>query len=376
MSDDAADTPMRRHLRRRIALEGPIALSDFMADVLGHPEHGYYMTRDPFGVAGDFTTAPEISQMFGELIGLWLAELWRLMGRPPSVRLVELGPGRGTLMADALRAARMMPAFREALSVTLVETSPVLRATQARTLADCGVTLAWAETLDDVPEDGAPILAVANEFFDALPVRQLQRTEAGWRERLVAADAETGALALTLAPGPGPLEAMLPKALAASAAVGAVAELAPAVWRTAGALGARIAASGGAALVVDYGHAESALGETLQAVRRHEPCGLLEHVGEADLTAHVDFERLAEAFAGAGCRVAPLTAQGDFLRALGIEMRAATLMRGADADRAADIAAARDRLIGPEGMGTLFKVLGVAAPSAPALPALEHGPEG
>ncbi|MCR9220590.1 MAG: SAM-dependent methyltransferase [Alphaproteobacteria bacterium] len=363
-----AETPLAERLKRRIALDGPMTVADFMAAALGDPTHGYYTTRDPLGAAGDFTTAPEISQMFGELIGLWCAEVWRQMGAPDAVRLVELGPGRGTLMADLLRAGAMAPGFREALRVTLVETSPALRAAQEKTLADETVPIGWADGVAAIPEDGAPLLIVANEFFDALPIRQLRRTEAGWREVLVGLDPETDALAWTLAPGPGPAAALIPEAAARAAAPDDVVEIAPVAWGVAGALARRLAADGGAALIVDYGHGLSAPGDTLQAVAAHRYSDVLDRPGEADLTAHVDFEALARAFSEAGCRAAPLAAQGDFLRALGIEMRAAALARAGDP---AAVAAARDRLIGEGAMGSLFKVLGVAAPQTPPLPGLE-----
>lgn len=364
----AEDGPLLRHMKRRIALEGPIPIADFMGLALGHPQHGYYMTRDPLGAAGDFTTAPEISQMFGELIGLWCAEVWRLMGEPARVRLVELGPGRGTLAADMLRAARMAPGFRHALSVTLVETSPALRTAQDRTLTQETIPVDWAGGVEEIPQDGAPLIVVANEFFDALPIRQLQKTPDGWRERLVALDPKSDALALTLAPGPGPVEALIPEAATASAVDGAVVEIAPAAWGVAGALGARLARDGGAALIIDYGHGRSAPGDTLQAVKAHEYCGVLEHVGEADLTAHVDFDALARAFREAGCRTAPLAGQGAFLQALGIAQRAAAL---AQKGGAAAIRAQAQRLVAPDQMGTLFKILGVASPTAPPLPGLE-----
>ncbi|MEQ8603066.1 MAG: class I SAM-dependent methyltransferase [Marivibrio sp.] len=362
------DGPLLRHLKRRLALEGPIPISEFMALALGHPQHGYYMTRDPLGAAGDFTTAPEISQMFGELIGLWCAEVWRLIGEPARVRLVELGPGRGTLMADMLRAARMAPGFRQALRVTLVETSPALRAAQDRTLTQETIPVDWAESVDALPDEGAPLLIVANEFFDALPIRQFQKTAAGWRERLVALEPETGALALTLAPAPGPAAALIPERAAERADAGAIVEIAPAAWSVAAALGERLTACGGAALIVDYGHGASAPGDTLQAVKAHRYCGVLEHVGEADLTAHVDFDALARAFSEAGCRPAPLATQGGFLQALGIVQRAATLARKGDP---AAVRAQAERLVAPDQMGTLFKVLGAAAPATAPLPALE-----
>lgn len=364
-------TPLERHLRRRIALEGPLTLADYMADALGHPEHGYYITRDPFGRTGDFTTAPEISQMFGELIGLWCADLWSRMGEPERVLLVELGPGRGTLMADLMRAARGVPGFAQAAHVHLVEMSPVLRRAQAETLAQLSRPPAWLDGLAALPDD-APILLVANEFFDALPIRQFQRTRPGWRERLVALDHETEGLTPILAPGPSPAEALIDPTLRRNAPVEAVVELAPAAWSVAGLLGQRLADQGGAALIVDYGYAGPAVGDTLQAVKAHQPCPILETPGEADLTAHVDFTALAAAAAGPGRRAAPLTPQGDFLRALGMEMRAEALIRGArNAAVSKDIAAARDRLIGPDAMGTLFKVLGLCADGMPPLAGLE-----
>lgn len=362
----AERTPLEIHLRRRIAAEGPLTIADFMSDSLGHPDHGYYMTRDPFGRAGDFTTAPEISQMFGELIGLWCAEVWRSIGAPEQFLLVELGPGRGTLMSDLLRAARRMPGFIEAAELHLVEMSPVLRQTQARTLAPTAPV--WHDAFSDIPED-APILLVANEFFDALPIRQITRTEAGWRERVIGITPDTDLLAIGLAAAKGPLESLLDEDLKASARPGQTAELAPISWRIAGEVGARLANQGGAALVIDYGHAGPALGNTLQAVKAHEPCDVLETPGEADVTVHVDFTPLARAAAQSGARATPLSTQGDFLRALGIEYRAQTLAKAGNPEVIAkDVA----RLIGPDGMGTLFKVLGLAGPETPQLPGLEE----
>jgi NADH dehydrogenase [ubiquinone] 1 alpha subcomplex assembly factor 7 len=358
-------TPLEAHLRRRIAADGPLTIADFMADALGHPDHGYYMTRDPFGRAGDFTTAPEISQMFGELIGLWCAEVWRSMGAPVPVRLVELGPGRGTLMSDLLRAGERMPGFLAAISVHLVETSPVLRAAQERTL---GARPTWHDTFSDVPDD-APMLLIANEFFDALPIRQITRTEAGWRERLLGITPEDDRLAIGLAAAEGPLESLLDADLRESARPGQTAELAPVAWRIAGEIGARLASRGGAALIVDYGHAGPALGNTLQAVRNHEPCDVLETPGEADLTAHVDFTPLAKAAEQSGARATPLSTQGAFLRALGIGYRARTLAAAGDATAVERQVA---RLIGDDAMGTLFKVLGLAGPETPPLPGLEE----
>ncbi|MDP6706949.1 MAG: SAM-dependent methyltransferase [Alphaproteobacteria bacterium] len=340
------------HLKRLIAANGPIPVSRYMAEALGHPEHGYYARRDPLGADGDFTTAPEISQMFGELIGLWCVEFWQRLGRPASLGLVELGPGRGTLMADALRAARLEPAFLDAVSVHLVETSPALEALQRERLEGLGAC--WHRSLETVPE--GCLLALANEFFDALPVRQFERGEQGWHERLVANGGE--ALGFVLSPT-CLAESLLPEAFA-GATVGSVVEVAPSRAATMAALAGRIAAHGGAALVIDYGHADSAPGDTLQAVKQHAFHDVLSGPGEADLTAHVDFQALAEAARAAGAEAHGPVPQGDFLTALGIDLRAARLA-AARPERAAEIERARSRLVAVDEMGRLFKALAVTA---------------
>ena len=338
-----------RLIAQRIALTGPISIADFMAEALGHPRLGYYRRASPLGSEGDFTTAPEISQMFGELLGAWLAERWLAMGRPASVRLVELGPGRGTLMADALRATRGVPGFHAAIDLHLVDTSAPLRAAQRAALA--AFSPSWHERLDDVP--AGPLLLVANEFFDALPVRQFHRTAAGWRERMVGLGAD-GALRLALAPGPTPFAAALPDAPA-----GAEAELSEAGRTLAGTIGARITRDGGWALIVDYGYDRSPLGQSttgtsLQAVRSHKGTGILDRPGETDLSAHVDFAALA---AASGVPAFGPVGQGDFLLGLGIEARAHALKQRASAEQARAIDAALARLIAPDQMGTLFGVL-------------------
>jgi NADH dehydrogenase [ubiquinone] 1 alpha subcomplex assembly factor 7 len=320
------------------------------------------MTRDPLGAAGDFVTAPEVSQMFGELVGLWCVEMWRASGAPDPVQMVELGPGRGTLMADALRAARMAPGFAKAHSVNLVETSPVLRERQRETLA--GQDAAWRESIDQLP--GGPLLLIANEFFDALPVRQFERTKAGWRERMVGLDGE--GFRVALAPGESAAAALIPEAVRKTARQGDVAEIRPAAIAIARIAGERIARFGGAALIIDYGHAASAPGDTLQAVRNHESCDWLDNPGEADLTAHVDFEALAGAAREAGAAAHGPVPQGDFLTRLGLEVRAARLLRGATKAQVRDIKAARHRLIDPAEMGTLFKVMALTRTDAPPPP--------
>ncbi|WP_420833430.1 class I SAM-dependent methyltransferase [Sphingomonas pollutisoli] len=334
-------------LARAITLAGPIPIAQFMAAANAH----YYATRDPLGAGGDFTTAPEISQMFGELIGLWAADLWDSAGRPHAA-WVECGPGRGTLTADALRAAAKA-GF--APPVHFVETSPVLRAEQARRVE--GAT--WHDDVTTLP-DGVPLIVVANEFFDALPIRQLVRAADGWAERFVACQ---DTLFLPVAGKPVPAE-IIPAALR-DAAPGSIIETSPASVAIFRALARRIAQQGGAMLTVDYGYEGPAIGDTLQAVRGHAYANPFESPGENDLTAHVDFATLAAAAMKEGARPSPVVTQGAFLRALGIDARAAALAKGAPA-RARDIVADRDRLT--IEMGALFKALAVTAPGWP-LPA-------
>jgi len=352
-------TPLARLLCRRIEREGPLTVAAFMAEALSHPEHGYYMQGDVFGRSGDFTTAPEISQMFGEMIGLWLADRWLGAGRPSRVRLVELGPGRGTLMADLLRAAGAVAGFRDAVSVHLVETSPALRRIQRQALARHGC-VAWHGSFGEVPD--GPLLLVANELFDALPVHQLVRMPAGWCERLVGLDAE-GAFAFALAAELSPLAALLAPAVRAAPA-GSVAEVCPAAISLAAAIGRRVGADGIAALVVDYGPAASAPGDSLQAVRRHRPQDALAEPGAADLTAHVDFAALARSAGEAGAVMYGPVPQGAFLDAIGLGVRAAALAARATPAQRRDIETARRRLIAPDQMGTLFKVLAMTPPGA------------
>jgi len=348
-----ATTPLAQLVKRRIQQSGPLPVADFMELCLAHPTHGYYRRQDPLGAGGDFTTAPEISQMFGELIGLWSAVAWQAMGQPAKLVLAELGPGRGTLMADFLRAAGQVPAFRQALDVHLVETSPALRRRQAESLP--GIPVTWLERIEDLPP--GPLLVVANEFFDALPIEQYVKRADGWHCRQVglAGDAfvfEDGPLAAIDAP---------------PARDGDIFEINPMGRAIAGWLGARLAAQGGVALIIDYGHPASAVGDTLQAVRRHHPVPVLESPGDADLTAHVDFQALAAAASPAAA--SPVVTQGGFLRFLGIELRADRLMAGRP-DKAEEIGSACRRLIDPSGMGTLFKVMALRPLGLSPLPGL------
>ncbi len=350
-------TALAAILARRIAAEGPMRLSDYMAECLLHPGHGYYATRDPFGAGGDFTTAPEISQMFGELLGLCLAQCWLDQGRPAPFALAEIGPGRGTLMADMLRAIRAVPGMAEAARVHLVEASPALRARQGQVLTAHAPH--WHDGVESMPD--LPLFLVANEFFDALPIRQFERRGPGWSERMVSL--RDG----RLAPGLGPVTAY--PALAhrlADTAEGDVVETCPAAEPVAGEIGRRVAQRGGAALFVDYGGWRS-LGDTFQAVKDHAPADPFADPGETDLTAHVDFEPIAGTIAAAGAAVTALTPQGVFLERLGIAARAAILARGLSGTALAAHLAAHRRLTHPDEMGQLFKVL-AAYPQGKAPP--------
>ncbi|MCB8821580.1 class I SAM-dependent methyltransferase [Microvirga rosea] len=348
-------------LRSLIALEGPITVERYMGLCLAH----YYGTRDPLGQRGDFTTAPEISQMFGELIGLWMLEVWHGMGRPERIRLVELGPGRGTLMADLLRAARLMPDFLAATSVHLVETSPVLRERQKAALAQSGTAVTWHDSFDDVP--GGPLLVVANEFFDALPVRQFLATDRGWCERLVGLDGES--LTFGLKPDPE-------RGLGNPIRRGDVLEWPAVAQSLVRSLAQWMARESGAALIIDYGYWGPAFRDTLQAIKGHSYADPLTEPGEADLTTHVDFHRLAETALRENGRVYGMATQGDFLEALGITARASSLRQRATPAQADAIDKALARLTerGAKGMGELFKVLALSHSGLETVPGLALHP--
>jgi SAM-dependent MidA family methyltransferase len=350
-------------LSQRIRDQGPISVADYMAQALGHPDFGYYMGRDPFGVRGDFTTAPEISQMFGELIGLWAAIVWQSMGCPGKLVLTEMGPGRGTLMADLLRAAKTLPPFFAALDVHLIETSPALANRQRQTLDGHSVT--WHTGFDDLPD--GPLILVANELFDALPIRQLEKQGGRWFERMVGLD-DAGGLAFVAGPA---VEAPPLAPAVLGAPDGSIAELCPAGRDLAGAIGRRLVQGGGAALIIDYGPPRSGAGDTLQAVKGHAYHPVLAQPGQADLTAHVDFQSLAEAALATGAAVHGPEPQGRWLLKLGIEERATMLMKSASHDQAAHLASGARRLIDPAEMGTLFQVLAITQPGLPVPPGLD-----
>ena len=339
---------LRERLTAQIAQGGPISVAQYMTACLHDPQFGYYATRPALGEAGDFVTAPLISQMFGELIGVWAASAWTLLGEPQAVRLVEIGPGDGTLMADVLRAARAAPDFLDAADVWLVETSGPLKATQQARLGD---RACWAGSLAEVP-DGAPMLVIANELLDCLPARQFVRTAVGWAEQLVGLDAD-GRLAFTL--NPTPAAGLLP-----DAPEGAVYEQSAPQAALGAELGARLARDGGAALLIDYGRAEPGFGDTLQALRRHLKVDPLTSPGEADLTVHADFPAVMAAAETQGAEAAILT-QGDFLARMGVGLRAEALVRGRP-DRAPMIGRQLNRLIAADQMGELFKACCLFSP--------------
>lgn len=352
---EGAVSALARRLAQRIRSAGPISVADYMAEASAC----YYAARDPFGVAGDFITAPEISQIFGELIGAWCVDLWQRLGAPDPVLLVELGPGRGTLLADALRAMRSVPAFLRALRLHLVERSEILRQMQKEKLA--AASPQWHDGIATLPQ--GPMLLIANEFLDALPIRQFERCGAAWHERRIALGADGESLIFVADPQPSLLASHLPEA-----EDGAVAELGLAAAALGQALGARLSAAGGAALFIDYGHVTSACGDTLQAVRRHRPHAVLEEPGSADLTAHVDFAAFAAAARAGGAESFGPVTQETFLQSLGIAARAARLTAHASPAQAQAIRSGCRRLIDPDAMGRLFKVLalgqkGAAVPS-------------
>ncbi len=357
--------PLEAEIRRRISLAGPMPVRQYMALCLSHPQYGYYMTRDPLGRAGDFITSPEVSQMFGELVGLWAASVWKLMGEPENVRLVELGPGRGTMMLDMLRAARVVPAFREALVAHMIEISPALQQRQQQALREVDPPPLWHEAFNEVPE--GPAIVIANEFIDALPVNQAIKQINGWYERTIEIDSHDN-LAFGIAADRIPhFEQVLPQPVR-DAPLGSIYE-----WRTDPLpleIGQRIMRQGGAALFIDYGHAQSAAGETLQAVGGHAFANPLVAPGEVDLTAHVDFEALADSLDSMGAQVHGPIGQAEFLRNMGIEKRAEALRAVAPHEKAAELDAAVARLTseGRTGMGRMFKVIAFADPKIGALP--------
>ncbi len=350
-------TDCAKDLRRIISARGPVSLAEFMAIALTDPQTGYYVRRSP--ISGDFVTAPEISQIFGELIGLFFVQAWEDRGRPDRIQLIELGPGRGTLMADMLRAARVRPEFLRAADIHLVEISPALRALQQRTLAD---RVTWHTTFGEIAPD-APAFVLANEFFDALPVRQFVRTRAAWHERKIALDGNRFCFCIDPVPVPAGL---IPRHLR-EAPDGVVFELSEQSHAFAAELATRVAATGGVALIIDYGHVESGFADTFQAVQAHHFADPLVAPGDADLTCHVDFAALRAVALESGASVSGPLPQGRFLAALGIHARAEMLKRSA-VSYASMIDSGVERLVSNAQMGSLFKVMGLSFAGDPPLP--------
>lgn len=354
---------LKARLAREIALTGPLSVADYVVRCLHDPQGGYYATRPALGATGDFITAPMISQMFGELIGLWAVETWSRLGSPERVRLVEVGPGDGTLMADALRAARLAPGFLEAVDLVLIEPSGPLRAVQARALADADVHPRWVSGLEKIETD-APVILIANEVLDCLPARQFVRTDDGWAERRVGVT-DAGELTFGLVAITGGFAR--PAFDVAPGQTLEISEQQAAFGRDVGAL---VAAASGVALLIDYGRAAPGPGDTLQALRRHRKVDPLSDPGEADLTQWADFPAVLEAALRAGADVTGCLGQGDFLHRLGIAARADRLKAGRP-DAAAVIDRQLARLTDDDQMGTLFKAAGVFAPRALVVPGFE-----
>lgn len=356
--DERRDTPLARKLKERIRRDGPISVAEYMRACLQDPEHGYYRKAPAIGAGADFITAPEISQVFGELIGLWCAVVWQEIGSPEKLNLVELGPGRGTLLRDALRAARRVPAFERAVSVFLVETSEPLRAVQRETLSGAVVSVGWLTETASLHElADQPCMVLGNEFLDTLPASQIVRTEHGWRERGVALDTAGGLVFCTIEREEGDL--------------GGVDNGEPGAVRERRSFEPLLAALAGrppvAALFIDYGHVRTSPGDTLQAVRGHRAEHPLSGPGEADLTVQVDFEAFSVAARAASFAIDGPVTQAEFLGSLGIMQRASRLM-AANPAKAAAIETGVARLMSPTGMGSRFKVIGVRSLNLPPLP--------
>ena len=336
-------------LREKITAGGPISIADYMALALGHPEHGYYVKQDPFGARGDFITAPEISQIFGEMIGLWLVQVWLEMDQGP-ISLVELGPGRGTLMADILRATKSMRNFHEAITIHMVETSPILANAQYIRLRDAHPRIEWLDSIAELPPNR--LLFVANEFFDALPIKQHIMTPEGMRERRVGWD-DTAQQFVFVLGEPGLMLAKSGRIIPP----GTVMEQSPASRSVMRTLAQHIHTHGGAGLVIDYGYLGDAHTDTLQALKSHMFHPVLADPGDADITAHVDFTSLMDIARDAGNAVHGLATQGEFLVRLGAQLRLEMLVRGATPPQREMLITGLERLVSPQQMGELFKVM-------------------
>jgi NADH dehydrogenase [ubiquinone] 1 alpha subcomplex assembly factor 7 len=360
----SAGTDLARALAERIRRDGPMPVAAYMAACLHDQEHGYYRRKIAIGAAGDFITAPEISQAFGELIGLWCALVWRAMGAPAATTLIELGPGRGTLLSDALRAARLVPGFRESLSNHLVESNAALRDVQAVTLGRQGVAAAWHDWPEFDAIRAGPTLLVANEFLDAFPIEQLVYADGTWHRREIGLD-RNGVFVFVRGPAVEPSDLAMPPTRPPE---GAIFEHRPALAEVASQLARRSRSSPLAALFIDYGPAEPAFGDSLQAVKAHRYASPLENPGEADLTAHVDFAALSRRCGDQGLIAEGPITQGRFLLAMGLVERTEKLVAAARPDQIGLIEAGARRIADPAGMGGLFKVFCVRTPGLPRPP--------
>ena len=358
-------SPLSLEIRSLIEQEGPISIADYMALCLAHPVHGYYTTSHPVGgrasasrSGGDFITAPEVSQMFGELIGVWCMEVWQALGSPSPFNLVEVGPGRGTLMRDLLRASRALPDFLDAAQIHLIEISPTLAEQQSLTLNEQNAQITWLRDLSALPD--LPTIAIGNEFLDALPFHQWMKSGEKWHQRAVGIEQQklcfTTRLAFLAVPLLPVSHDQMPD--------GTIFETAPAREGFVTALAEHIVRHDGAALLIDYGHLQSGFGDTFQAVRDHAYCAPLDAPGRADLTSHVDFEKLLSAAKNAGCVAPHPTSQGEFLISLGLLERAGTLGANREPAIQESLQQAVNRLAGPDQMGDLFKVMAFGAPAS------------
>ena len=356
-------TPLEVEIRQRIESEGPLSIADFMALCLTHPTHGYYTTGHPVGgrasasrEGGDFITAPEISQMFGEMIGVWCMEVWQALGCPKPFTLAEIGPGRGTLMADLLRVAGALPEFAAAADIHLVEISPTLAEQQSLTLSKDAARIKWIRDISALPDQ--PTIIIANELLDALPFRQWMKIEGRWIERAVGLKDDQ----LHFVTRPSSLdEAELPTGYAACAD-GTIFETSAPRESLVATIANHLNTQNGAALFIDYGHLKSGFGDTFQAMKDHGFVSPLEQLGDADLTSHVDFEPLLVAAKENNCTAPTPTTQGNFLLSLGLLERAGNLGHGRDKQVQENLQIAVNRLVAPEQMGDLFKVMAFGAP--------------
>jgi len=349
---------LEERLKTLIAQRGPISVADYMADALSHPHEGYYMTASPIGAEGDFMTAPEISQIFGEIIGLWLLQSWLDIGSPEQFNLVELGPGRGVLMDDILRAARLRPGFIQAADIWLVETSGRLRHEQKKRLKlhkEADIT--WVDRFGDIPN--TPTLIVANEFFDCLPIRQFEKTTLGWHERMVGIDPATNNLIFELAPAPSLFDH--PILHNDTSTIGDIIETCEPAKKIAAQIAKSFSNEKSRILIIDYGNYSNTLGDTFQAVRNHKFWSPLSSPGKADLTAHVDFQTLGDAALHEGASVYGPVSQGKFLDRLGLSYRVESLCRGKSEEEQITIREGAHRLAAPAEMGELFKVMCIAS---------------